>query len=126
MERTIQRLETNIRFCGTAQILTCICGEVGEYSLFSVERRVAKDSSPSGQDRGPSKLDCFIRFDEVSYWHSRTRELIAIAETHGHPAFRKSFRDLRRESRKAEFELVIALYHFQQGMEARATDADDR
>jgi hypothetical protein len=87
---------------------------------------VAKDSSPSGQDRGPSKLDCFIRFDEVSYWHSRTRELIAIAETHGYLAFQKSFQELRRESRKAEFELVIALYHFQKEMEARAPDADHR
>jgi hypothetical protein len=91
-----------------------------------VERTVPKDSSPSGQDGGPTKLDCFIRFDEVSYWHSRTRELIAIAETHGYLAFRKSFRELRRESRRAEFELVVALYHFQQKMEARATDADDR
>ena len=73
-----------------------------------------------------NKLDCFIRFDEVNYWHSRTRELIANAETHSFPAFRESFRELRRESRKAEFELVIALYHFQQDMEARATDADHR
>jgi hypothetical protein len=87
---------------------------------------VAKDSSPSGQDGGPSKLDCFIRFDEVSYWHSKTRELIANARSHGYPAFRESFRELRRESRKAEFELVLALYHFQQGMEATATDADNR
>lgn len=72
-----------------------------------------------------SKLECFIRFDEVNHWHSRTRELIANAETHSYRAFRKSFRELRSESRKAEFELVIALYHFQQGMEARATDADN-
>jgi len=85
---------------------------------------VAEDSAPSRQDGGLSKLDCFVRFDEVNYWHSRTRELIANAETHSDPAFRESFRELRRESRKAEFELVIALYHFQQEMEARATDAD--
>jgi hypothetical protein len=87
---------------------------------------VAEDSAPSRQHGGPSKLDCFIRFDEVNYWHSRTRELIANAETHDYLAFRRSFRELRRESRKAEFELVIALYHFQQDMEARATDADHR
>jgi hypothetical protein len=80
----------------------------------------------SRQDGGLSKLDCFVRFDEVNYWYSRTRELITNAETHSYPAFRKSFRELSRESRKAEFELVIALYHFQQGMEARAPDADHR
>jgi hypothetical protein len=73
-----------------------------------------------------NKLDCFNRFDEVYFWQSRTRALIANAETYSYPAFRKSFRELRRGSRKAEFELVIALYHFQQGMEARATDADHR
>jgi hypothetical protein len=72
-----------------------------------------------------NKLDCFNQFDEVYFWHSRTRELIANAETHSYRAFRKSFRELRRESRKAEFELVIALYHFQRGMEARAIDADN-
>ena len=87
---------------------------------------MAKDSSPSGQDGGLSKLDCFIQFDEVNYWHSKTRELIANAKTHSYPAFRESFRELRRESRKAEFELVIALYHFQLEMEARATDVDHR
>ena len=63
--------------------------------------------APSRQDGRLSKLDCFIRFDEVNHWHSRTRELIANAETHSYPAFRESFRELRRESRKAEFELVI-------------------
>jgi len=30
--------------------------------------------------------------------------------------FRKSFRELRRESRKAEFELVIALFRFERAM----------
>lgn len=87
---------------------------------------MAKDSSPSGQDGGPSKPDCFIRFDEVSYWHQRTRELVATAATHSYRAFWESFRELRRESRKAEFELVIALYHFQREMEARAADAYQR
>jgi hypothetical protein len=80
----------------------------------------------SRREGGLSKRDCLIRFDEVNYWHSRTRELISNAETHSYPAFRRSFRELRRESRKAEFELVLALYHFQQGMEAKATDADHR
>jgi len=88
-----------------------------------VERTVA---APSREDGGLSKLECFIRFNEVHYWLSRTRDLIANAEAYSYPAFRKSFGKLRRESRKAEFELVIALYHFQQGMEARATDADHR
>lgn len=63
-----------------------------------------------------SKLDCFIRFDEVNHWHSRTRELIATAETHIYPVFRNFFRELRRESRKAEFELVIALFRFEMAM----------
>lgn len=87
---------------------------------------MTEDSAPSRQDGGLNKLDCFIRFDEVNYWHSRTRELIANAETHSCPAFRESFRELRRESRKAEFELVLALYQFQRAMEARAKDADSR
>ena len=87
---------------------------------------MAEDAAPSRQNGGPSKLDCFIRFEEVNYWHSKTWDLIANAEADSYPAFGKSFRELRRESRKAEFELVIALYHFQQRMEARATDADHR
>jgi hypothetical protein len=87
---------------------------------------VAEDSVPSRQDRGLSKRDCFIRFNDVHYWQSRTRELIANAEAYSYPAFRKSFRELRCESRKAEFELVIALYQFQREMEARAKDADNR
>jgi hypothetical protein len=73
-----------------------------------------------------NKLDCFIRFDRVNYWLSRTRDLIATAETHSYPAFRKSFRELRRELRKAEFALVVALYRFQRGMEEQANDADNR
>lgn len=73
-----------------------------------------------------SKLDCFARFDQVTYWLSRTRGLIANAETHRYPAFRESFRELRRESRKAEFALVVALDQFQHKMEEQATDADNR
>jgi hypothetical protein len=71
-------------------------------------------------------LDCFTRFDDVNYWLSRTRDLIANAETYSFPAFRESFRGLRRKSRRAEFALLIALYRFQHEMEARATDADNR
>jgi hypothetical protein len=91
-----------------------------------VERTVAEVSASSRQDGGGSKLDCFIRFDKVNYWQSRTRELIANAETHSYRAFLESFGELRRESRKAEFELVVALYHFQQEMEPKATDGDNQ
>ncbi len=62
------------------------------------------------------KLDCFIRFDEVNYWLSRTRDLITNAETYSCPAFRESFRELRREARKSEMELVIALFRFERAM----------
>ena len=78
-------------------------------------------AASSRQDRGISKLNCFTRFDEVHYWLSRTRDLIANAETHCYPAFRESFRELRREARKAEFALVVALYQFYRGMEEQAT-----
>jgi hypothetical protein len=78
------------------------------------------------EDGGVSKRECFIRFDEVQYWLSRTRDLITHAETYRYRAFRKSFRELRRGSRKAEFALVVALYHFYRGMEAQATNADHR
>ena len=74
---------------------------------------MAASSGPSGK---LSKLECFIRFDDVSYWHSRTRDLIANAETYSYPAFRESFRELRREARKSEMELVIALFHFERAM----------
>ena len=63
-----------------------------------------------------TKLDCFILFDEVHYWLSRTRGLITNAETHAYPAFRESFRELRREARKSEMELVIALFRFERAM----------
>jgi hypothetical protein len=71
-----------------------------------------------------SKLDCFIRFDKVHYWHSRTRDLIASAETYTYAAFRESFGELRREARKSEMELVIALFKFERAMKAGASDAD--
>ncbi len=73
-----------------------------------------------------NKLDCFIRFDEVTYWLSRTRDLITDAETYSYPAFRESFRELRREARKSEMELVIALFQFEKAMKKEATDADKR
>jgi hypothetical protein len=91
-----------------------------------VERTVAEDSAPSRQDGGLSKRHCFIRFDELAHWMSRTRDLIANAEDYSYPAFLESFRKLRRKSRRAEFALLLALYHFQHEMEERATDADDR
>lgn len=74
------------------------------------------DSVPHKQGGGTRKLECFIRFDEVSYWLSRTRDLIANAETYSFPAFRESFRELRREARKSEMELVIALFRFERAM----------
>ena len=72
---------------------------------------------------GPDKLECFVRFDDVNYWLSRTRDLISDAETYSFPAFRESFIELRRESRKAEFLLVVALYGFQREMKKRVSDA---
>jgi hypothetical protein len=77
---------------------------------------VGLDTVPHRQGGGISKLDCFIRFDEVNYWQSRTRDLIANAETYSYPAFRESFRELRREARKSEMELVIALFRFEKAM----------
>jgi len=70
----------------------------------------------SRQDGALSKLECFIRFEHVSYWLSRTRELITNAETYAYPAFRESLRELRREARKSEMELVIALFRFERAM----------
>jgi len=83
-------------------------------------------AAPSRQDSGLSKLDCFLRFDDLTYWLSRTRDLIANAETYSYPAFWKSFRELRRKFRRAEFALLLALYKFQREMEARVTHADNR
>lgn len=87
---------------------------------------MAENSASSRQDGGLSKLDCFIRFDEVAYWLSRTRDLITNAETYSYPAFRESFCELRREARKSEIALVVALYQFQREMEEGATHADKR
>ena len=77
------------------------------------ERTVEASSKLNGK---LNKLDCFIRFDGVNYWHSRTRDLIANAEAYSYAAFRESFRELRREARKSEMELVIALFRFEKTM----------
>lgn len=78
-------------------------------------------SGSSRQEGGLSKLECFVGFDHVGYWHLRTRELIANADTYSYPAFKESFRELRREARKSEMQLVIALFRFERAMsEARA------
>ncbi len=96
---------------------------MGTWTLFRLEHTVA---APSRQDGGLSKPDCFMRFDAVTHWLSRSRDLIANAETYSYPAFWKSFRKLRRKSRRAEFALLLALYYFRREMEARANDADNR
>ncbi len=70
----------------------------------------------SKKEKELRKLECFARFDQVSFWLSRTRELIANAETYSHPAFVESFRELRCEARKSEIELVIALFRFKKAM----------
>jgi hypothetical protein len=82
-------------------------------------------AAPSRQDGGLSKLECFIRFNDVHYRLSRTRDLIANAEAYSYPAFLGCFRKLRRESRRAEFALLLALYKFQREME-QAADANNR
>ncbi len=70
------------------------------------------------------KLDCFTRFDAATYWLSRTRDLIASAETYSYPAFSEVFRQLRRKSRNAEFALVLALYQFQRTKEKEAFETN--
>ena len=87
---------------------------------------MAEDLESARQDGGPSKLDCFVRFDEVAYWLWRTRDLITSAETYGYPAFRESFRELRREARKCDFALVVALFQFERAMKEQAADAENR
>lgn len=77
------------------------------------------------QSGAMNKLDCFNRFDEVCFWQSRTRVRIANFETCLYSAFQETFQDLRRESRKSEFALVIELYQFQHELEERATDANN-
>jgi hypothetical protein len=79
----------------------------------------------SSRQDGLSKLECFIRFDAATYWMSRTRDLISNAETYSYPAFRESFWELRREARKSEMELVIALFKFEKAMKKQAPDLDN-
>jgi hypothetical protein len=62
-------------------------------AVSSLERTVAQDSASLGEDEGRNKLDWFIRFNEILYWLSRTREPIAAAETYGYRAFRRSSRE---------------------------------
>jgi hypothetical protein len=83
-------------------------------------------AASSKRDGGLSRLECFIRFDEVNFWLWRTRALIANAESYSYPAFRESFRELRREARKSEMELVIALFKFERVMKEQRTNADNR
>ena len=68
------------------------------------------------------KLDCFTRFDDLVYWLSRTRDLIASAETQSYQEFWEVFRRLRRKSRRAEFALVLVLYQFQRSKEKEASE----
>jgi hypothetical protein len=75
---------------------------MGQYSLASTEYPVGLDLPPP--ERGVTKPDCYARFDRVTYWLARTRDLIASSETYTYPAFRQSFRELRRKGRKAEIE----------------------
>ena len=86
---------------------------MGNCFLPPTERPVGLDSVPHRQDGGLSKRECFTRFEEVHFWLSRTRNLIASAEIYSYSAFRESFRELRREARKSEMELVIALFRFE-------------
>ena len=83
-------------------------------------------AASSKQGGVPSKLDCFLAFDDVSYWHSRARDLIANAETYSYSAFRESFRELRREARKSEMQLVIALFQFEKAVKREAVDDDNQ
>jgi hypothetical protein len=81
-------------------------------------------AAPSRRGGGLSKLECFIRFDEVHFWLSRTRDLISNSETYSYPAFRESFRELRREARKSEMELVIALFRFERAMKKAMAESE--
>jgi hypothetical protein len=95
---------------------------MGQSSLASSERTVGLDLPPPYRE--VSKLDCYARFDKVAYWLARTRDLIASSDTYAYAAFRESFRELRRESRASEIELVITLFRFEREMRRHAADAD--
>ena len=66
------------------------------------------------------KHECFVRFDDVGFCQLGTRDLIANTKKYSYPAFRESFSEQRRESRKVAFALVVALYRFEQEMEEEA------
>lgn len=74
----------------------------------------------ASRDGGARRQECLVQFDEVAYWLSRTRDLIGNAETYSYPAFQQSFRELRREARRSEFALLVALYRFKQAMKGEA------
>ena len=65
---------------------------------------------------GIRKQECLVRFDAVAYWLSRTRDLISSAENYSYAAFQQSFQELRREARRSEFALLLALYRFRQAI----------
>jgi len=73
---------------------------------------------------GPDKLECFVRFDEVNYSLSRTRDLITHAETYSYWAFHESFRELRREARISEVSLISALYDFDKAMKGETNGSE--
>jgi hypothetical protein len=99
---------------------------MSDSTMSSAEHTMLKNFASSGQPEGTNKLNCLVRFDEVNYWLSRTRDLIANAETYSSPAFRESFRKLRCRGRKSDCELVLALYKFERAMREHATDADNK
>ena len=96
---------------------------MAHYTHSPPEGTVSGSSRLEGRMR---KLDCFSRFDAVAYWMSRTRDLIANAETYSYPAFRESFLELRREARKSEMELVIALFQFEKAVKREAANDDNQ
>jgi hypothetical protein len=71
------------------------------------------------------KLECFIKFDELNYWLSRTRDLINTAETYSYAAYRQSYRELRHESRNAEIALLTALFDFDKAMKGTTNDSEN-
>lgn len=67
-------------------------------------------------------MDCFVRFNEVAHWLKRTHDLVVNAETYSYPVFRESFRELRREARKSEMGLVIALFQFERALKKATSE----
>lgn len=93
-------------------------GEVTRSEVLALGGRERRDDRMNMQE-------CFSRFDDVKFWRSNTRDLIADAESYSHAVFQESFRELRRESRRAEFLLVLALYQIEQGIEDRTSDGKE-